>query len=659
MNKTPSRVLHSQEQQQLGIALAICSLPHLLQQPVWLATSLGLILLILSRLSAETRLRLPRYTHWILSIIVGAMVFQAYQTLVGREGGVAILMALCIVKLIETRTLRDARALVLLMFLLTGVAFLHGQEPWQAAYSLLATGSILFTAHRIELGILPNSINTKATSRIILEGIPIALLLFVLFPRLPAPLWALPDANSAKSGLPGDQMTPGSIGNMIQDESVAFRVQFKNATPAKSAMYWRGPVFEDFDGVRWLPAFAQEATQQNPIALAAQFSNVPTITGEGPTYKYAITLEPHQRNWILALDLPTDLPPNSTLSNRLQIISQQVISERRRFDLSAQTQWTTENDAPRQIARSLKLPENLNPQSHALVAQWSNLNPEQKINKALQWLATGDYSYTLTPPVLSSRHRVDEFLFQHKQGFCEHYASAFTYLMRAAGIPARIVTGYQGATRNGDYWLVRQADAHAWTEVWLADQGWQRIDPTSVVSPTRVNNGIANSVNATELPFMLRQDSAWLRNLRLKADVLINGWNQWVVGYDDKRQNDLLKKLGIEHFLSTAFLLWLIGGFIVLLGGFAAWLLYRNRPPRPDKASRLYRRFCSKLNALERAPSETPSDFAHRASLHYPAQAGHIQQITALYLQSRYAQDEQALMQLALEVKRFALTLSE
>jgi transglutaminase-like putative cysteine protease len=647
MKKTTSRPLNALEQQQLSVALAITCLPHLLEQPWWLAATLGLILLTLSQLSADLRLRLPRYSHWLLGLLVGGLVFQAYSTLVGREGGVAVLMALNIVKLIETRSLRDARALFLLMFLLTGVAYLHSQTPWQAGYSLLATGVILFSAQRIEHNILQHRINLKATSRIILEGIPIAVLLFVLFPRLPAPLWAMPDPNSAQSGLSGEQMSPGSIGNMIQDESIAFRVQFNGASPSKSELYWRGPVFEDFDGERWRPAWTPST---NPNSRAewqkSQFTNPPKLIGLGPSYAYTVTLEPHQQNWVLALDMPTQLPTQLALSNRLQVITPQPITERRRFDLSAQTRWITQDDAAEQIERSLRIPTDLNPRTQALAQQWRHLAPEQRVSRALQWLQQGGFSYTLSPPLLTSRHRIDEFLFQHKQGFCEHYASAFTVLMRSAGVPTRVVTGYQGATKNGNYWLVRQADAHAWVEVWLANRGWQRVDPTFVIAPTRINAGIARSVSNDQLPFMLREDHAWLRNLRLKADVMINGWNQWVVGYDQQRQNDLLKKLGIADYLSTAFLLWLIGGIIVTLGGFAAWLLYKNRPPQADLASRLYRRFCKQLRTIPTDSSEAPRAFAARAQLTYPELATEIDEITDLYLKARYGDDPQALAKL-------------
>ncbi|WP_410498770.1 DUF3488 and DUF4129 domain-containing transglutaminase family protein [Chitinibacter sp. S2-10] len=642
----PNRLLHASEQQRLAFLLFVTGIPHLLEQPAWLAISLSCILLLFARLSPDLRFRIPRWGHFLLCVLVGVLVFQAYRSVVGREGGVAILMALCIVKLVETRHLRDARALILLMCLLSGIAFLHGQQPWRALFALLNLTGILFMAQSIEQQIPPQGINVGVSSRFIFEAIPIAILLFVLFPRLPAPLWALPDLNSAKTGLSDSEMQVGSIGQLIQDESIAFRVSFKGANPGKSAMYWRGPVFEDFDGIRWHPAYSKAQSER-------QFTSIPLIAGQGPIYEYSLTLEPHQQKWLLPLEMPRQLPAQTRLSNRLQLINKTELSELKRFELSSQLNWRTLNDDPAQIARSLKLPAELNPQSQALAQQWQQSPPQQRIINALNWLRSNDFSYTLTPPILSSRHRIDEFLFQSRQGFCEHYASAFAFLMRASGVPARIVTGYQGAAQNGDYWIVRQSDAHAWVEVWLADLGWQRIDPTAVISPNRINEGLARSVNSADLPFMLRQDYAWLRQLRLQADALVNDWNQWVIGYDQQRQRDFLRKLGINDFLSSAFIFWLLGGFAITLGGFAAWLLYKNRPPQADRASRLYRRFIKKLSPLQRELSEAPQDFALRACASFPQQAKQIQAITTLYLQARYANDGQAEVALAQAIKDF------
>ncbi|QLG87411.1 DUF3488 domain-containing transglutaminase family protein [Chitinibacter bivalviorum] len=643
-----SRILHPKEQQKLAITLAAISLPHLLEQVWWLGLSLALILLLLGSLSADTRTRMPRYLGIFLGVIVGGLVYLAHQTLVGREGGVAVLLGLTIVKLIETRTLRDARALILLMFLLTGVAFLHGQEPWHAAYALLSTFAIIYTAQKIEQEILPNSTNTKTTARLVFEGIPIALLLFLLFPRLPGPLWAVPDSNTGSSGLSGEEMRPGTISKMIQDDSPAFRVTFQGQPPLPAQMYWRGPVFEEFDGLRWRSA----QTQQDFLA-ARQFSKVPRIVGLSPAINYTMTLEPHNQNWLLALDMPALTPIDSSMSNRLQVINNIPVVERKRFDFSAYLTWRTEGDSATQIERNLNLPDEINPQSRALAESWRNLAPEQRVATGLHWLEQNHFSYTLSPPLLTSQNRIDEFLFKNKQGFCEHYASAFAFLMRAAGVPARVITGYQGASQNANYWIVRQADAHAWVEVWYENQGWQRVDPTFVIAPTRINEGLASSINSAQLPFMMRNDSAWLRALRLKLDIMVNGWNQWVVGYDQQKQIDLLKKLGIDDFASSAFLLWLIAGFVTTLGGFAAWLLYKNRAPAPDPASRLYRRFIHKLSPLQKAPSQTPASFAELASLTFPRNTEAINTITALYLRARYAEDQAALQALRKEVATF------
>ncbi|MGL4995354.1 MAG: transglutaminase-like domain-containing protein, partial [Deefgea sp.] len=341
-------------------------------------------------------------------------------------------------------------------------------------------------------------------------------------------------------------------------------------------------MFDQFDGERWLPA-------------KNTFGTPPAIVALGAIVDYQITLEPHQQNWLLALDLPINAPSDSVLSRQLQLLRATPITQRLRYHASSTLNWQTLGEDG--VAQALQLPENINPKSRALAASWQNLAPAERVQAGLTWLKSNGFSYTLNPPLLRQRNRVDEFLFESKQGYCEHFSSSFAFLMRAANVPARVVTGYQGGLLNpsSNYYIVRQADAHAWIEVWLDGQGWQRVDPTFVISPSRIESGVGTSFQGAGLPMMLRSDNFWLKSVRLKLDVFVNNWNQWVIGYDDKRQLDLLKRLGIEDFLSLTFLLWLAGGVVVSLGGFALWLILSNRPPPIDMASVLYQRYCKQL----------------------------------------------------------------
>ena len=642
INKT-SRPLHPRELQQMGLLMGLVCLPHLLMQPSWLAITLFLCVFIFCNLTPLMRSKIPRGLSFIMAVVSLGLVFQAHETLIGRDGGVAVLVALSITKLFETRSLRDAHSMFLLSLFTTGVGFLQGQAPWQAAIALFTVFMILSLALKLESPNISLGISSKQSSRLMLEAIPIALILFVLFPRLPTPLWATPSEKVGLSGLSGEQMSPGSLSQLIQDDSIAFRAEFKSSAPSQDQLYWRGPVFEQFDGERWLPP-------KNTVGTA------PNIVSIGPSVDYQITLEPHQQNWLLALDLPTRTPQDAVLTRQLQLLRATPINQRLRYEASSTLNWHTLGDDG--VAQALQLPAQLNPKTRALAASWQNLPPADRVQAGLTWLKTNGFSYTLSPPLLRQRDRIDEFLFISKQGYCEHFSSSFAFLMRAANVPARIVTGYQGGLLNpsGNYYIVRQADAHAWVEVWLAEQGWQRVDPTFVISPSRIESGLGSSFQGAGLPMMLRSDNFWLKSVRLKLDVFVNNWNQWVIGYDDKRQSDLLKRLGIDDFLSLTFLLWLAGGMVISLGGFALWLILSNRPPPIDLASQLYQRYCKQLARyqLHKAPHETVLQFARRCQNRLPEQAAAISQITELYIQARYAQNQHALQQLKQAINTFS-----
>ncbi|WP_051534387.1 transglutaminase TgpA family protein [Deefgea rivuli] len=637
-----SRMLHPREQQLLGLLMGLVCFPHLLMQPPWLAIALSLCVIIFCSLTPLLRSKIPAWLSVTLAILSLGVVFQAHQSLIGREGGVAILVALSIIKLYETRTLRDAHSMFLLSLFTTGAGFLQGQAPWQAAVALITFLAILSLALKLENPLLSIRISTQTSFRLLLEAIPIALLLFLLFPRLPTPLWSTPSETVGLSGLSGEQMSPGSLSQLIKDDSIAFRAEFTQNTPSQDQLYWRGPVFDQFDGERWLPTRNAYGTTPQIIAL-------------GPNVDYQITLEPHQQNWLLALDLPTKAPNDAALSRQLQLLRSTPVTQRLRYQASATLKWQTVGDEG--VTQALKLPSKINPKSRALANSWQHLPPAERVEAALDWLRNNGFTYTLNPPLLRQRDRIDEFLFQSKQGYCEHFSSSFAFLMRAADVPARIVTGYQGGMLNpgGNYYIVRQADAHAWVEVWLAGQGWQRVDPTFVISPSRIESGLGNSFQGAALPMMLRSDNFWLKTLRLNLDVFVNNWNQWVIGYDDKRQLDFLKKLGIDDFLSWKFLLWLGAGLLLSLGSFTLWLLLSNRPPPLDLASLLYQRYCRKLakRQLSRAPHETVLQFAARCQAALPEQAAEIETITQLYIQARYAQDQQALLALKQAISHF------
>jgi len=479
------------------------------------------------------------------------------------------------------------------------------------------------------------------------QSVPLMLVLFLLFPRVPGPLWGLPrDAFAGVSGL-SDTMTPGSLSSLVLSDAVAFRVEFESEIPPAKNLYWRGPVMWDFDGRTW--------SAQSFVYTA------PRIAAEGDAVRYEITLEPHHRRWLFALDLPAVAPPHSIVGTDYQIYSVRPVNNRLRYDMTSFLNARFGAVESRfALNRALQNPSRANPRAKELgrALRQKHADDQSIINEMLGMFRR-NFVYTLEPPLLGE-HPVDEFLFSTRTGFCEHYASAFAVVMRAAGIPTRIVTGYQGGEVNalGNYLIVRQADAHAWTEVWLNGRGWVRVDPTFAVAPVRVDTGISAAVPRTDpLPLMMRTPLAFLRHVRLTWDYAANAWNQWVLGYTPERQRSLLAIAGLddatwEKLTATLFVL---AGIIVAMFAVVALRQLKTRVRDPVKIA--YLRFCDKLRrkGLSRDPAEGPVDYARRVERQRPELTPAVEAITRLYVALRYGAESSAavLMELQRRVRQF------
>jgi transglutaminase-like putative cysteine protease len=438
------------------------------------------------------------------------------------------------------------------------------------------------------------------------------------------------DAYSGVTGL-SDEMSPGSVSNLLTSDAVAFRVNFESAVPpATQQLYWRGPVMWDFDGRTWS---APRIPYVQPRTLDAL---------EG-TIEYTVTVEPHGKRWLFALDLPAKTPPRSVMTNDFQLLFQSQLTNRMRYDMISHLRYRDASEMPRyEMQRALRLPAAANPRTVELAREMRKRAADDRayLNSVLGMLRNQKFSYTTTPPLLGP-NPVDEFLFTTQAGYCEHYASAFAVLMRAAGLPARVVTGYQGGEFNvvGNYMIVRQADAHAWVEVWLGADGWTRVDPTAAVSPARVQSGAVAAVPQGEnLPLMLRGNLRWLHRASLAWDSLANSWNQVVLGYAFDRQRQLMQRIGIDDatWQSMAALMFIATGATMLV--FALLMLRKLRAMRPDPVAAAYARFCRRLasRGVVRHPSEGPSTFGTRAAAALPGLAAAITTITALYIRLRY-----------------------
>jgi transglutaminase-like putative cysteine protease len=575
--------------------------------------------------------QLPRLLILLpITVMAGLGVALTYRGIFGRDASVALLAIMLSLKLMETKTPRDYILAIFSGFFLTITAFLFNQSLLVGAFILLPT--ICFTATLIGVshpnGDLDWRFQAKLAGSLLAQATPLMLVLFFLFPRIPGPLWGVPkDAYSSMTGL-SDSMRPGNISKLTLSGAIAFRVEFKGKMPLQNQLYWRGPVLWHYVDGEWLMNGQEPNTSRE------------TLLVQGAPIIYSVTLEPHNRNWLLMLDMPSTLPPEANVTHDLQVLSPAPVRTRMRYEGSSNLNYILAenlNDQDRRLA--LQIPDDKNPRSISLAKQWASQKPEAIVQSALTMFRQESFVYTLSPPILGL-NPIDDFLFNTRRGFCEHYASSFVYLMRAAGVPARVVTGYQGGDVNpvGNYLIVRQSDAHAWAEVWLQGRGWVRVDPTAAVAPSRIESGIATALPEGDvLPLMSRRDYPLLRKIYLNWDALNNGWNQYVLGYNQERQMNLLSRLTGSQ-VSWQDLAIAMMACVGAAGLAISYFLLRGKRIKIDPLQRLYAEFLRKLEGagLKRYSHEGPLDFSKRAVKRLPTKAGEIEEITDLYADLRY-----------------------
>jgi transglutaminase-like putative cysteine protease len=615
--------------------MAAVVVPHALRLPVWMSVfvvAVGVWCFGMTRRGW----RVPgKWALLGLAMLGAAGVMLSFRTLVGRDAGTAMLVLLLGLKLLEARSRRDQLVVVCLCYFLVAAYFLHSQTLFAAAYLLgavLVVTVTLLSIHSPSAARRPLP-SLRFAGALLLQAIPLMLVLFVLFPRVPGPLWGLPrDAHAGLTGL-SDEMAPGSINKLAQSDAVAFRVHFNGRKPEQRELYWRGPVLWYTDGQRWKVGF-----ERLPVREVS-------FQGQGEPVEYAVTLEPHNKRWLFALDLPARIPKDALMQSDFQLLSRRPVVQRIRYEAASYTQYRAEglSDLERRLA--LQLPQAGNARSRDLAAKWRAEDGDggTLVARALGHFREQKFFYTLEPPLLD-RDPIDGFLFETRRGFCEHYAGAFVFLMRAAGVPARVVTGYHGGDANplSDYMIVRQQDAHAWAEVWLEGRGWVRVDPTAAVSPARVEAGAAAALPGRDpLLGFVEADNLLAKQLRYGWDMLNNHWNQWVLGYNQERQLDVLSRFGLISWQDMA--IWLMGASGALLGGLMVILLW-PAPLSRDPAKRAYEKFCRKLAraGVRRGASEGPELFARRAVSLRPEWSRAIGEITALYIAARYGKSPAA-----------------
>ena len=653
----------------LLVGLLLVLLPPFSHLPLWLSfVTTGLVFW---RACYELQLcKIPtKLILFLLTIMLLTGIVFSYHTLIGRNAGSAMLLGLLCLKLFEIKSFRDVSIIINLALFSIVINFLFNQSI-PVAFTMLLALIFLFSAlisfqhdYKALHKVSPIPINLirsnekqhfRLAFKMLSQAIPFAIVLFILFPRVNGPLWGLPeDAFSATTGL-SDKMSPGRISHLSNNTSVAFRVKFNSAIPLTNKLYWRGPVMWNFDGYDW------SAPEKERVALN-QFQ----FTGLGEKTQYSITLQPHNDFWMFALDIPSKLPANSQLSADMQVLSTLPIQKLKRYELFSYTNYLLPKNSKISLARYLQLPDSQGAnlvKSRLLMDKLQDItNPQNTVNNVLKYFATQDFYYSRQPPLLYN-NPIDEFLFDTKRGYCEHYASSFTVLMRIAGIPARVVTGYQGGEINpiDNYMTLRQSDAHAWSEVFIKNKGWLRVDPTAAIPP----GNIENTDDALRLNSNLKKPShlfksSWLskqmKQMRFAWDAVNNRWNQWVLGYDNKRQKSLFAAIGIPE-ITWQGLSQLLFSILGVLTALLAFIVFSNQSKNKNDIQNTYFKFLKKMNkqGLTKALSEGADDFCHRAIIKLPQQQFAIEQITLLYQQLRYEKyDEKRLILFKKRIKYF------
>lgn len=621
----------------LLVAQVLVIIPHLVHLPVWI---IALWLGCAGWRVQIFRMRARYPNAWAkagLMLAAAFGVFLSRGSLVGLDAGVVLLIAAFVLKLLEMRSRRDALVLIFLGFFVVVTAYLFDDSMLMALFSLLPVLALLAAL----IGLQQSSLATRPwpTARLagglMLQALPLMLLLFVFFPRM-GPLWSLPTPDSkATTGL-SDSMAPADIAELSRSAALAFRASFDGATPPRNELYWRALTLDQFDGRRWSQSSYTQA--------------VPTVQWQkrGEALSYSVVMQPSSQRWLFALDVAeTNLEQTAQMSDfRLQ--------RRAPVERSLIYQVSSWPDALREpnlsesgMRRSLQLPGQGEPRSRAwaeqLKAQYPQ--PEQLVQALLSHFNREPFGYTLRPPPVGE-NSIDDFLFDTRKGFCAHYAGAMTYVLRAAGVPARVVAGYQGGEFNpaGNYVQVRQFDAHAWVEYWQAGRGWVSVDPTFQVAPQRIEMGLEEAL-AGEQSFLedspfspLRyRNLGWLNQMRLAWDNLNYGWQRWVLGYQSAQQLEFLQRW-LGRIDAQSLVLGLVGGGGLLLGLLSLWL-FKPWQRKPDVQQRLFRRFEQLLarHGLPRRLGEGPRDYAERAAQALPAQAQAISEFAAAFEAQRYA----------------------
>jgi transglutaminase-like putative cysteine protease len=613
------------------LSVTIAVIPHLPRLPIWFGIILAFVVMArwltaLKKINPIPKLFIGFITIFIFIAII---YFQGFS--LNREISVTLLTTMTVLKLLETWKKRDAWMVVTLCYFVILTRFFYSQDLLLLFYLLssviIITHTLFVLQHDNNKSIIQKR-EIKETLSLLAAGIPLAALFFLFFPRISTPIWGSPDFfGEGKTGI-SEEMSPGSILQLFTDDSPAFRVTFKDTIPSNKDLYWRGPVLSEFDGKTW-------TTNRNK-----EFAKRPFYQPQSqPIIRYEVELEPTGQHYLFALDYIFQPPLIADVMTDSRLMSRIKINQLRHYRTSSILKKYNPDGllSQEKLKRLTAIPKDFNPRTIALMQQWKQLNitPEQLINKALKLFAQDEFYYSYAPPALEG-DTVDQFLFDTKSGFCEHYASAFTIMMRASGLPARVVTGYQGGIKNNDYLLIKQSDAHAWSEVWINNKGWLRVDPTAAVSPLRVEYGSQALMNENARSWL---DTSWSRKLGERYDGVKHKWNKWVRDYNASKQKALFEVFGFDSKDGKSIAI--ILGIIMLSSTLIVLLfLYVTRPRKKLKHyDKIYNKFVHLFykNGLIKTEGQGVLSFAETAIKKHPKSKININEFSQLYLKLRFS----------------------
>jgi transglutaminase-like putative cysteine protease len=616
-----------------SVCLAFALAANIGSIPVWVLITFAIVGGIRVFAAARGRDAPPRSIRTLIAVVAAALLFVQFRTFNGIAAGSALLGLGAGLKLLETRTRRDLYVLILLVYPLSVSALLATKSFWLLAYLVALcwlTNTTLLRVSAAPPG-PPWRASLRYAARVLLQALPLALALWLFFPRFAEPLWHVDEkSQSASSGI-SDTMSPGDITDLALSDEIAFRVHYLGAAPPRDERYWRGPVLDQFDGHVWRRG-------------EAEFVAAPPLVADGPVYRYRLSLEPYPHPWIFALDWPTQWDvSNAALTSDYMLLQPGPIRQAVDVVASSSTQMRPAQPLGAGMrARDTALPAGRNPRTLEFARNLRRAHPDDGdlVRSVLDMLHDQDYYYTLSSPPLGP-DAVDDFLFGTRSGFCGHYASAFAVLMRGAGIPARVVTGYFGGSFNryADYWIVRQSDAHAWVEIWSDARGWQRVDPTAAIDPRRIDRGLQDQQAALSgSDIDLREAVPWLTDLRLRIDALRQAWRERVLRYNQDSQQALLARLNVPNPDAEKLVIVLAAALGLALG-WLTWQVRRELGMRPrDALARGYDRLCARLGALglPRHSHEGAEDYARRVGASRPDLAEPVAALCRRYNDLRY-----------------------